>query len=138
MSSASHVSLSPARFLPVGAALFAALAFVFSNNMHTSLSTLLGGLAFGAVAVNAAAAPLNVTAFASRNGYSLFECWQLASVPVEARAALNYDVGNTSYAEWSIIEPRTTVGEAWAPAAQCVLPLQGPRLPLSSWTRHAN
>lgn len=63
--------------------------------------------------------PLNITALSTRNGYSVIECWQLTSVPVEARAALNYAVGgDMTRAEWSIIQPRTTVGEAWAPAVQ--------------------
>ena len=91
--------------------------------MRTSLTISLGWLALGAVTVNAADL-LNITAFTSRDGYSVFECWQLASVPVEDRSAINYDVGNLSFAEWAIIEPRTTVGEAWAPSAQCVPLLQ--------------
>ncbi|KAF6827506.1 hypothetical protein CPLU01_09080 [Colletotrichum plurivorum] len=63
--------------------------------------------------------PLNITAIATRDGYSVLECWQLSSVPVDARAALNYAVGgDMTRAEWSIIRPRTTVGEAWAPAVQ--------------------
>lgn len=63
--------------------------------------------------------PLNITALAStEDGYSTIQCWQLAAVAVDAFSALNYDVGNTSQATWSIIEPRTVVGEAWAPAVQ--------------------
>lgn len=137
MSSVTRTSSSPKRLISFGAALFAGLALLLNTKMRTSLTTLLCGLALRTVPVNAAAAPLNVTAFTSRDGYSLFECWQLASVPVEARAAMNYDIGNTSSTEWSIIEPRTLVGEAWAPTAQCVL-LQGLGIPLSSWTKQAN
>lgn len=62
--------------------------------------------------------PLNITALSSRNGYSVLECWQLSSVPVDAMSAANYAVGNTTAATWSRIEPRTTVGEAWAPHVQ--------------------
>ena len=64
--------------------------------------------------------PLNITAISSRNGYSVLECWQLATVPVEAMSAANYALGDTTAATWSVIEPRTTVGEAWAPAVQYV------------------
>jgi hypothetical protein len=62
--------------------------------------------------------PLNITALSSRNGYSVLECWQLSSVPVSYMSAVNYGVGNTTMATWSRIEPRTTVGEAWAPHVQ--------------------
>lgn len=65
--------------------------------------------------------PLNITALASRGGYSVIECWQLEAEAVYARSATNWIVsGNTTQAELSIIEPRTTVGEAWAPAVQYV------------------
>lgn len=138
MPTPSRTSPGSARLIPVGAALFASLALLLNTDMRTSLTTSLGWLTLGAVTVHAGAAPLNVTAFASRDGYSLFECWQLATVPVEARSAINYDVGNTSYAEWSIIEPRTTVGEAWAPDAQCVSLLQSYRLPVTNGRRHAD
>ncbi len=66
----------------------------------------------------ASSAPLNITALSSRNGYSVLECWQLSSIPVDAMSAANYAVGNTTVATWSRIEPRTTVGEAWAPHVQ--------------------
>ncbi|KAK1624762.1 hypothetical protein BDP81DRAFT_107453 [Colletotrichum phormii] len=70
--------------------------------------------------------PLNITALSTRDGYSVIECWQLTSVPVEARAALNYALGgDLTRAEWSIIQPRTTVGEAWAPAVQLTVVLNG-------------
>ncbi|OHF00982.1 hypothetical protein CORC01_03810 [Colletotrichum orchidophilum] len=73
-----------------------------------------------------ASTPLNITALSTRDGYSVIECWQLTSVPVEARAALNYAVGgDLTSAEWSIIHPRTTVGEAWAPAVQLTVILNG-------------
>lgn len=66
---------------------------------------------------------LNITALSSRGGYSVLECWQLQTEAVYARSALNWIVsGNTTQAELSIIEPRTTVGEAWAPAVQYVFP----------------
>ncbi|ROV91667.1 hypothetical protein VMCG_09262 [Cytospora schulzeri] len=69
---------------------------------------------------------LNITALASRDGYSVIECWQLASVPEYARSALNWLVaGNTTQAALSIIEPRTTAGEAWAPAVQLTVILNG-------------
>jgi hypothetical protein len=65
--------------------------------------------------------PLNITALSSRGGYSVIECWQLEAEAVYARSATNWIVSeNTTQAELSIIEPRTTVGEAWAPAVQCV------------------
>ncbi|KUI53744.1 hypothetical protein VP1G_01227 [Cytospora mali] len=70
--------------------------------------------------------PLNITALASRGGYSVIECWRLDSVPVYARSAMNWIVaGNTTQAEVSIIEPRTTAGEAWAPAVQLTVILNG-------------
>lgn len=63
--------------------------------------------------------PLNITALTSRGGYSVIECWQLDAEAVVARSATNWIVsGNTTQAELSIIEPRTTVGQAWAPAVQ--------------------
>lgn len=65
--------------------------------------------------------PLNITALASRDGYSVIECWQLEAEAVIARSATNWIVsGNTTQAALSIIEPRTTVGEAWAPTVQYV------------------
>ncbi|KAK1449226.1 hypothetical protein CMEL01_08541 [Colletotrichum melonis] len=85
-------------------------------------------VALGAVLTTVVKAftPLNITALSTRDGYSVIECWQLTSVPVEARAALNYAVGgDLTRAEWSIIQPRTTVGEAWAPAVQLTVILNG-------------
>lgn len=70
------------------------------------------------VGATASSTPFNITALSSRDGYSVIECWQLSSVPVEAMSAMNYEIGNTTTATWSIIKPRTTVGEAWAPAVQ--------------------
>ncbi|KAK0670230.1 hypothetical protein QBC41DRAFT_318391 [Cercophora samala] len=70
--------------------------------------------------------PLNVTALSSRHGYSVLECWQLASLPVDAMQAANYAVGGqTTRAVWSRIEPRTHIGEAWAPHAQLSIILNG-------------
>lgn len=69
-------------------------------------------------AADAAAPPLTITALSSRNGYSVIECWQLPSIPVDAMSAANYAVGNTTVATWSRIEPRTHIGEAWAPRVQ--------------------
>lgn len=61
----------------------------------------------------------NITAIASRDGYSVLECWQLASTGTYGRSATNWIVGtDTTQAELSIIEPRTTPGQAWAPAVQ--------------------
>ncbi|KAK7738860.1 hypothetical protein SLS63_002197 [Diaporthe eres] len=70
--------------------------------------------------------PLNITALSSRGGYSVLECWQLETEAVSARSALNWIVSaNTTQAELSIIQPRTTVGEAWAPAVQLTGVLNG-------------
>ncbi|KAK4655140.1 hypothetical protein QC762_404380 [Podospora pseudocomata] len=70
--------------------------------------------------------PLNITALSSRDGYSVLECWQLASLPVDAMQAANYVVGGqTKRAVWSRIEPRTHIGEAWAPHAQLSIILNG-------------
>ncbi|KAK4187729.1 hypothetical protein QBC35DRAFT_221335 [Podospora australis] len=70
--------------------------------------------------------PLNITALSSRNGYSVLECWQLSSIPVDAMSAANYAVGgNTTQAVWSRIEPRTHIGEAWAPHVQLSIILNG-------------
>ena len=70
--------------------------------------------------IGATPLPLNITAISSRGGYSVLECWQLDSVPVDARSAANYLIGETTKATWSRIEPRTTVGEAWAPTVQYI------------------
>lgn len=64
------------------------------------------------------ALPLNITALSSRNGYSVLECWQLSTAPVDYMSAANYVIGNTTAATWSRIEPHTTAGEAWAPHIQ--------------------
>ncbi|KAK3693082.1 hypothetical protein B0T22DRAFT_358209, partial [Podospora appendiculata] len=69
--------------------------------------------------------PFNITAISSRNGYSVLECWQLASIPVEAMSAMNYGIGNTTLATWSTINPRTEVGQAWAPHVQLSIILNG-------------
>ncbi|KLU83900.1 hypothetical protein MAPG_02949 [Magnaporthiopsis poae ATCC 64411] len=69
--------------------------------------------------------PLNITALSSRGGYSVLECWQLETVPVEAMSAMNYDLGDSVKATWSVIQPRTTVGEAWAPTVQLSVILNG-------------
>jgi len=62
---------------------------------------------------------MNVTALASRDGYSVIECWQLAAPGVYARSATEYIAsGNLTQATYAIIEPKTTPGEAWAPAVQ--------------------
>ena len=82
----------------------------------------LAVLAVAILAVAGAHVPLNITAIASRDGYSVLECWQLASVPNDAMSAINYVVGDTTTATWSRIEPRTHVGEAWAPHVQSVPP----------------
>ncbi|KAK3380782.1 hypothetical protein B0H63DRAFT_560638 [Podospora didyma] len=69
---------------------------------------------------------LNVTAISSRDGYSVLQCWQLSSIPVDAMSAANYVVGgNTTEARWSRIEPQTHVGEAWAPSVQISIILNG-------------
>lgn len=61
----------------------------------------------------------NITALASRDGYSVIECWQLAATGTYARSAMNWIVGgDTTYAQLSVIEPRVTPGEAWAPSSQ--------------------
>ncbi|KAK0744552.1 hypothetical protein B0T21DRAFT_280093 [Apiosordaria backusii] len=71
--------------------------------------------------------PLNITALSTRDGYSVLECWQLASLPTDAMQAANYIVGGrTTKAVWSRIEPRTHVGEAWAPHVQITAPAPRP------------
>jgi hypothetical protein len=81
--------------------------------LHISALLLVGH------AVAASMAPsLKMTALSSRHGYSVLECWELLSIPVNYMAAINYAVGNTTVATWSRIEPHTTVGEAWAPHVQ--------------------
>jgi hypothetical protein len=79
---------------------------------------LPGFLALFPTHATALHSPLNITALASRNGYSVLECWALSAIPVEAFSAINYKVANTTQAAWSIIKPQTLVGEAWAPAVQ--------------------
>jgi len=89
--------------------------------MRSALSILL--LAATAQAqVTASHIPFNLTAISSKNGYSVLECWQLSTIPVDAMQAANYAVGNTTVATWSKIEPRTHIGEAWAPHVQWVSP----------------
>ncbi|KAB5522829.1 hypothetical protein GE09DRAFT_1207991 [Coniochaeta sp. 2T2.1] len=66
-----------------------------------------------------------ITALYSRDGHSVLECWELTSHPVEAMSAINFEIGNTTKATWSIIEPRTIVGEAWAPTVQLSMILDG-------------
>ncbi|KAF2748018.1 hypothetical protein M011DRAFT_28590 [Sporormia fimetaria CBS 119925] len=67
----------------------------------------------------------NITAIASRGGCSILQCWQLASPPVEARSAINFAIGESTRATWSIIEPRIEVGEAWALTPQLTIVLNG-------------
>ncbi|RDW85297.1 hypothetical protein BP6252_02887 [Coleophoma cylindrospora] len=73
----------------------------------------------------ATVAPLNITALSSANGISRIECWSLPSFPDEAHSAINYVLGNTTAASWSVIAPRTTAGEAWAPSVQLSMILHG-------------
>ena len=84
----------------------------------TATTTTTGGGGSDGGGGNLNHVPLNMTAISSRDGYSVLECWQLAAVPVDAMAAANYAIGNTTKATWSRIEPRTRVGEAWAPFVQ--------------------
>lgn len=84
-------------------------------------------LIVGHVAAAGLPRALNITALSSRRGYSVLECWQLSSVPMDYMAAVNYAVGNTTVATWSRIEPRTTVGEAWAPHVQYAAPRETSR-----------
>ena len=89
------------------------------SEMVPQLSRFLGFLALvphGATTTTPP--PLNMTAISSRGGYSVLECWQLASVPVDAMSAANYVIGESTKATWSRIQPRTHVGEAWAPTVQ--------------------
>lgn len=63
--------------------------------------------------------PMRITTISSRDGYSVLECWQLHSTPVEYMAALNYAIGGrTTNVKWSTLRPRTYVGQAWAPHVQ--------------------
>ncbi|KAL8294813.1 hypothetical protein RB597_008268 [Gaeumannomyces tritici] len=91
--------------------------------MLRSVSLLL--LSLAGAANGSASTPLNITALSSRGGYSVLECWQLETLPVEAMSAMNYNLGDTVKATWSIIQPRTTVGEAWAPTVQLSVILNG-------------
>lgn len=71
------------------------------------------------VALGQVIQPLRITTIASHDGYSVLECWQLDSTPVEYMAALNYAIGGrTTNVKWSTLQPRTYVGEAWAPHVQ--------------------
>jgi hypothetical protein len=79
---------------------------------------ILVSLGLSHVAVTRDVRPLSITALSSRHGYSVLECWRLASTPVDYMSAANYLLGNTAEAVWSRIEPRTSVGEAWAPHVQ--------------------
>ncbi len=79
---------------------------------------IVAPLATGCVATASITPALNITALSSRRGYSVLQCWQLSSVPLDFMAATNYAIGNTTGAIWSRIEPRTMVGEAWAPQVQ--------------------
>lgn len=79
---------------------------------------LVAALAGAMASATASPASFAITALSSRNGHSVLECWELSSLPVEAMSAINFEIGNTTRATWSIIEPRTVVGEAWAPSVQ--------------------
>lgn len=86
---------------------------------HYSLCAgLVLGLLQAIVIAQTNSVPLNITALSSQDGYSVIECWQLSSIPVEAMSAMNYNIGGTTTATWSTIKPRTIVGKAWAPAIQ--------------------
>jgi hypothetical protein len=87
---------------------------------HSLTLTLLSGVGVGTVLATETplVIPLNITAISSWDGYSVLECWELASIPVEAMSAANYAIGETTKATWSRIEPRTHIGEAWAPHVQ--------------------
>lgn len=60
--------------------------------------TVLVAAAAAAAASASAHIPLNITAISSRDGYSVLECWQLASVPNDAMSAANYALSNTTAA----------------------------------------
>ncbi|KAM7215891.1 hypothetical protein V8F06_008747 [Rhypophila decipiens] len=98
-------------------------------NMRPSLRLTFGmfaaSLVLGLDDTGPAHSPLNVTAISSRDGYSVLQCWQLASIPIDAMQAANYPVGNTTVATWSRIEPKTHIGEAWAPRVQLSVILNG-------------
>ena len=82
------------------------------------VGAVIASLAIGYVAAASITPTLNITALSSHHGYSVLQCWQLSSIPLDFMAATNYAIGNTTMATWSRIEPRTTVGEAWAPHVQ--------------------
>lgn len=80
-------------------------------------SLVSGGIAQSQNATNDTR--LDITALTSRNGSSIIQCWQLGAAGEYARSATNWvATGNITEAIYSIIEPRTTVGEAWAPSFQ--------------------
>lgn len=58
----------------------------------------------------------NLTAIAAVNGSSVLECWSLEGPPYIARGATNYPVGNFTGGFVGVIQPRTYVGQAWAPS----------------------
>ncbi|KAJ4389995.1 RNA methyltransferase tRNA(m5U54)methyltransferase [Gnomoniopsis smithogilvyi] len=96
------------------------------NHIHLYLeaSLLSVGIAWGQNAINETR--VNITALASRNGYSVIECWQLGWVGEYAHSATNWVAsGNLTQAIYSIIEPKTTPGEAWAPSYQLTMILNG-------------
>ncbi|KAK3349224.1 hypothetical protein B0T25DRAFT_547487 [Lasiosphaeria hispida] len=94
--------------------------------MLTDLKLVLLASCAGQALASATPPPLNITAISTRDGYSVLECWQLASIPVDAMSAANYAVGgNTTTATWSRIEPRTHIGQAWAPHVQLSIILNG-------------
>ncbi|KAL2144227.1 hypothetical protein VTI28DRAFT_9438 [Corynascus sepedonium] len=93
--------------------------------LHEPLTLLLTDIATATSTVVSPGSALNITALSSRNGYSVLECWQLGAFPVDYMSAVNYALGNTTVATWSRIEPRTTVGEAWAPHVQLSVVLNG-------------
>ncbi|CAD0094144.1 unnamed protein product [Aureobasidium vineae] len=67
---------------------------------------------------------LNISALAAQNGTSILECWSLAS-PTSGRGAQNYPLGDFSNAFIGAIPPHTYIGQAWAPAVQYSMVLQG-------------
>lgn len=88
--------------------------------MNTFQIVVVNTLCFVASCVlGQVARPLRITTIASQDGYSVLECWQIETAPVEYMAALNYAIGGrTTNVKWSTLQPRTYVGEAWAPHVQ--------------------
>jgi len=61
---------------------------------------------------------LNMTAIATLNNASVFQCWQLTTPPQSFLGAVNYPFSNATGGYVGVIPPKTYIGQAWSPHVQ--------------------